>query len=218
MFDFKQLASELYSAVLSDVMDEFGLMNQAMKPFVRPVDDSLVMMGRARTGLFAETYAVRDGENPYEVEIALLDDLKPDDLTVLACNGPTTRIAPWGELLTTASRARGAVGCVTDGLARDLRHIKRLEYPVFHGGIGPLDSRGRARMIEMDTVVECGGVRVRSGDIVFGDIDGVVVVPADKSESIIERARQKVKSENHTRNELKQGKLLRDVYEKYGVL
>ena len=218
MFDFQRLKGELYTAVLSDVMDEFGLMNQAMRPFIRPVDDALVMIGRARTGLFAETYAVRDGENPYEIEIALLDDLKPDDVTVLACNGPTNRIAPWGELLTTASRARGAVGCVTDGLVRDLRHIKPMGFPVFHGGIGPLDSRGRARMIEMDTAVECGGVAVKSGDIVFGDIDGVVVIPAEKSELIIERALKKVKSENNTREELKQGRFLRDVYEKYGVL
>ena len=106
MFDFKVLSGVLYSAVLSDVMDEFGLMRQAMAPFIRPVDDTLVMMGRARTGLFVETYSVKSGENPYELEIALLDDLKPDDICVLACNGPTTRIAPWGELLTTASKAR----------------------------------------------------------------------------------------------------------------
>lgn len=218
MFDFKRLSSELYSAVLSDVMDEFGLAKQAMKPFIRPVDDSLVMMGRVRTGLFAETYAVREGENPYEVEIALLDDLKPDDVCVLACNGPTDRIAPWGELLTTASMARGAVGCVTDGLVRDLRHIKRLAFPVFHGGIGPLDSRGRARMIEMDTLVECAGVAVRSGDIVFGDIDGVVVIPQQQAPKILDRAMEKVKSENSTRDELRRGSLLKDVYKKYGVL
>lgn len=218
MFDFKHLSKELYSAVLSDVLDEFGFLNQAMKPFVRPVDDSLVMMGRARTGLFAETYSVREGENPYEVEIALLDDLKTDDVCVLACNGPTDRIAPWGELLTTASMARGAVGCVTDGLARDLRHIRRLAFPVFHGGIGPLDSRGRARMIEMDSRVECAGVSVRSGDIVFGDIDGVVVVPQEHAAKVINRAVEKVKSENSTRDELSRGKLLKDVYEKYGVL
>ena len=218
MIDFESLTNELYSAVLSDVMDEFGLVDQAMRPFVRPVDDGLVLMGRARTGLFASTYGLRDGENPYEVEIALLDDLRPNDVAVLACGGPTDRIAPWGELLTTAARARGAVGCVTDGLVRDLRHIRKLQFPVFHGGIGPLDSRGRARMIEMDTVVECGGVRVRSGDIVFGDIDGVVVIPQDRAVTIIERACAKAKSESHTRAELKQGRLLRDVYEKYGVL
>ncbi len=218
MLNFESISKELYSAVLSDVMDEFDLVDQAMRPFVRPVDDRLVLMGRARTGLFAPTYGVRAGENPYEVEIALLDDLKPNDVAVLACGGPTNRIAPWGELLTTAARARGAVGCVTDGLVRDLRHITQLQFPVFHGGIGPLDSRGRARMIEMDTPVECGGVRIRSGDIVFGDIDGVVVIPQDRAEAIIERACSKAKSESHTRAELKQGRLLREVYEKYGVL
>ena len=218
MEDFKQLSRELYSAVLSDVMDEFGLMSQAMRPFVRPLDEGLVMMGRARTGLFANTFGVREGENPYEIEIALLDDLRPGDVTVIACNGPTERIAPWGELLTTASIARGAVGCVTDGLVRDLRHIRPLNYPVFHGGIGPLDSRGRARMIEMDSVIECGGVTVRPGDIVFGDVDGVVVLPQAKATEIIARAQEKVRSENHTRDELRQGRLLREVYEKYGVL
>ena len=218
MFDFKVLSGVLYSAVLSDVMDEFGLMRQAMAPFIRPVDDTLVMMGRARTGLFVETYSVKPGENPYELEIALLDDLKPDDICVLACNGPTTRIAPWGELLTTASKARGGTGCVTDGLVRDLRHIKQLKFPVFHGGIGPLDSKGRARMAEMDRPVECGGVNARSGDIVFGDIDGVVILPQEKAAEIVARALEKVKSENNTRDELRNGKLLREVYEKYGVL
>ena len=218
MFDAAVFGDDLYSAVLSDVLDEFGLFNQAMRPFVRPLDDSLKLMGRARTGLFAGTYSVRDGENPYEVEIALLDDLNAGDVTVLACDGPTDRIAPWGELLTTASMARGGVGCVTDGLVRDVRHIRALNYPVFHGGIGPLDSRGRARMIERDTVVECGGVRVRSGDIVFGDADGVVVIPSEHSDEVIARARTKARSEGHTRDELKQGRLLREVYEKYGVL
>ncbi|MGI9154556.1 MAG: RraA family protein, partial [Rubrivivax sp.] len=106
----------LSAAILSDVMDSLGLMRQAMKPFVRPLDDSLVLVGRARTGLYMPAYEVKDGENPYEVEIALVDDLKPGDVVVLACNGPTDRIAPWGELLSTAATARGAAGCVIDGL------------------------------------------------------------------------------------------------------
>lgn len=218
MFDFKQLSKELYSAVLSDVMDELGLMQQAMRPFVRPIDDTLVLMGRARTGLFSSVYAVQENENPYKYEIEMLDDLKPGDVSVVACGGPTDRIAPWGELLTTASIARGAVGCVTDGLTRDLRHIKRLGFPVFHGGIGPLDSRGRARMIERDTPVECGGVKVRTGDIIFGDIDGVVVIPQECAAEVVEKAQHKITSENRTREELRQGRLLAEVYEKYGVL
>lgn len=218
MFAFRDLAKSLYSAVLSDVMDEFGFTRQAMRPFVRPVDDELVLMGRARTGLFVDTYSIAEGTNPYELEIALLDDLKPDDVVVLACNGPTERIAPWGELLTTAAIARGAAGCVTDGLVRDLRQIRQFSFPVFHGGIGPLDTRGRARMNEMDTAIDCAGVKVLAGDIVFGDIDGVVVIPQAHAEAIIARAQEKVAGENRTRDELRKGRLLREVYEKYGIL
>ena len=103
-----QLSTQLYCAVLSDVMDDLGLMEQAMQPFVRPVDDARVLMGRARTGLFADVYAVQEGENPYKYEIELLDDLKPGDVLVLACGGPTDRIAPWVDLLTTAAIARAA--------------------------------------------------------------------------------------------------------------
>ncbi|MBL8579110.1 MAG: RraA family protein [Mesorhizobium sp.] len=218
MHDYKKLTGILYSAVLSDTLDSFGLKGQAMHPFVRPLDDQLVFMGPARTGSFEEAGEPAQGENPYEVEIALLDDLKPGQVPVLGCGGPTNTIAPWGELLTTASIARGAVGCVTDGLVRDIRHIRALKFPVFHGGIGPLDTRGRAKMVEMDTTVTCGGVTVASGDIVFGDIDGVVIIPVDLADRVIARALEKIQSENHTRDELRQGRLLGEVYEKYGVL
>ena len=209
---------DLSAAVLSDVMDSLGLMGQAMRPFVRPLDESDVLVGRARTWLYMPVYEARPGENPYEVEIALVDDLEPGDEAVLACGGPTERIAPWGELLSTASKMRGAAGCVTDGLVRDVRQIRALRFPVFHGGIGPLDTKGRARMVERDTPVECAGVRVRTGDIVFGDADGVVVIPQWRADEVLGRARQKVAGENHTREELAQGRLLGEVYKKYGVL
>ena len=98
----------LSAAILSDILDSLGLGRRAMAPFVRPLDDTLVLAGRARTGLYMPAYSVREGENPYEVEIALVDDLQPGDVVVLACNGPSDRIAPWGELLSTAATARGA--------------------------------------------------------------------------------------------------------------
>ena len=131
---------------------------------------------------------------------------------------PPAALPPWGELLTTASKARGAVGCVTDGLVRDVRQIRGMRFPVFHGGIGPLDTKGRARMVEIDTPVECAGVKVCSGDLIFGDIDGVVVIPQEAISDVITRAQRKVRGENATRAELAQGRLLREVYEKYGVL
>jgi regulator of RNase E activity RraA len=208
----------LSAPLLSDVMDTLGLMQQAMKPFVRPLNDDDVLIGRARTGLYMPIYTVTPGENPYEVEIALVDDLRPGEVPVLACGGPTDRIAPWGELLATASQARGAAGCITDGLVRDIKQIRAMDFPVFHGGIGPLDTKGRARMMERDIPVECAGVRVRSGDIVFGDADGVVVIPSERAEEVIAKALDKAKGEDTTREELRQGKLLAEVFARHGIL
>ena len=214
----EEIVKKLYSAVLSDVMDGLGLMEQALKPFVRPLDEALVLFGRARTGLYMPRYQVADGEDPYTIEIALVDDLQPGDVAVFACGGPTDRIAPWGELLTTAAQVRGATGCLTDGLIRDVKPIREMGFPVFHGGIGPLDSKGRGKMMEMDCRVVCGGAAVSSGDWVFGDADGVVVVPQAAAEEVFVLALEKVAAENRTRDELRAGRTLREVFDQFGVL
>jgi regulator of RNase E activity RraA len=216
--DFKGLKEVLYSAVLSDVLDALGYPHQAMLPFVRPITDDAVLFGPARTGLYISVFEVLPDENPYEVEIELVDDLKPGEIAIFACNGPTVRLAPWGELMTTAAMQRRAGGFITDGLVRDVRAIRELKFPVFHGGIGPLDSRGRGKMVERDVRVECGGAPIRSGDLVFGDIDGVVVIPGAVAEQAVELALHKINGENTTRDEIRKGVLLGDVYKKYGVL
>jgi 4-hydroxy-4-methyl-2-oxoglutarate aldolase len=120
--------------------------------------------------------------------------------------------------LTTAARARGAAGAVTDGFVRDVRGIRQAQFPVFHGGIAPLDSKGRGKVAEIDIPIECAGVRVERGDLVFGDVDGVVVVPRRAEDEAIARAFAKVTSENRTRDELLRGAKLKDVFDRYGVL
>ena len=216
--DLARAKDKLYTPVLSDVLDSFGHTSQAMGPTIRPLDDTQVLIGRARTGAYmAVCDAGPEGENPYEREIQLIDDIKRGEIPVLGCAG-NLNIAPWGELLTTATRMRGGVGCITDGLCRDVRFIRNLKFPVFCGGIGPLDSRGRGKMQEIDRPMECGGVKVRSGDIVFGDVDGVVVVPREIEDKVFEAAFKKVDGENRSRDELLKGRLLADVYAKYGIL
>src|SRR5919106_4815202 len=207
----------LYAAVLSDVLDGLGYRHQVLPPSIRPLDERVVLFGRARTGLYRDVYHVPEGSNPYALEIALIDDLKPGEVAVLAC-GPSGRIAPWGELLTTASMARGGVGCVTDGLVRDTKAIRELEFPVFHGGIGPLDSRGRGEVCAIDVPLECAGVSVNPGDLVFGDADGVVVVPQPIVAQTLKLALAKVEGEDRTRDALKEGALLAEVFAKYGIL
>lgn len=208
---------QLFAAVLSDALDTLGVRDQAMKPQIRPLDEQLKLCGRARTGIYMETAHVPENSNPYELEIAIVDDLKPGDVAVFACGG-SSRIAPWGGLLSTAARARGAAGCVTDGYVRDILEIRRLGLPVFHAGIAPLDSKGRGQIQATDVPVVCAGVRVQSGDLVFGDADGVVVVPQEVEADCLRIAFEKINGEHHSIRELREGALLRDVYARYGVL
>lgn len=216
--DFATLRGVLSAAVLSDTLDALGHRRQAMRPFVRPLGDGDRVFGPVRTGLFVPRVDFSGDANPYELEIALIDDLRPGDVVALGCGGPTETIAPWGELLTTAAMARGATGVVTDGLVRDVAMIRETGFPVFHGGVGPLDSAGRARMVQRDVAIDCGGVRVEPGDLVFGDIDGVVVIPGPLAGEAIARAMTKITAENRTRDALRAGAKLADVYAKYGVL
>ena len=207
----------LYSGVVSDVLDGLGHWQHAMAPNVRPLDESLTLFGRARTGLYARVYHVDPVTNPYELEIKLIDSLQPGDVPVLAC--PLgNQVAPWGELLSTASRARNAAGCVTDGLVRDVRFIRGMGFPVFAGAIGPLDSKGRGAVASIDVPVECAGVVVHSGDWIFGDVDGVCVIPAAIAEKVIEMSLKKVSQETTVRDELAAGELLASVFARHGIL
>ena len=211
------LRERLLSAVLSDCLDAAGHRHQAMHARIRPLDETLVLCGRARTALYLDVYDAPEGENPYELEIRLVDDLKPDEVPVFAC-GATGRIAPWGELLSTAARARGAAGTVMDGLTRDVRAIREMKFPVFASGIGPLDSKGRGKVAAIDVPVEVAGARVAPGDLVFGDADGVVVVPRAVEDQVVAAALAKVAGENATREALARGEKLADVFRRHGIL
>jgi regulator of RNase E activity RraA len=211
------LGEQLFTALLSDCLDATGLTKQALPSHIRPLDDSLVMVGRARTAVFMEVWHVEPGVNPYELEIALIDSLKPGEVPVFACSNPV-RIAPWGELLSTASSVRGAAGALMDGCVRDIKPIREMRFPVFHGGIAPLDSRGRGRIMVLDVPVECAGVPVSPGDLVFGDADGAVVIPKAHEAEVLARAFDKLKGERSTLAELRRGDTLAEVFARHGIL
>jgi 4-hydroxy-4-methyl-2-oxoglutarate aldolase len=211
------LREKLFVSVLSDCLDSVGLMHQALPSRIRPLDEERIMVGRARTAAFMEVYHHEPGTNPYELEIALIDSLKQDEIPVFACSNPA-RVAPWGELLSTAAKARGAAGALMDGCTRDVRAIRAMGFPVFHGGIGPLDSKGRGRIMAIDVPIECAGVPIASGDLIFGDADGVVVIPKTVEAKVLELAFEKVTGEHNTLRDLQRGDKLADVFARYGIL
>ncbi len=210
-----QLREKLYVSVVSDVLDAQGFFDQAMSARLRPLTPDSRVVGRAHTMLTVDVYA--RPENPYEREIAAVDALKPNDVMV-AMTHDSQRTCIWGELLSTAAIARGAVGCVIDGHTRDVRQINEIGFPVFCTGIRPVDSSSRSKVVDFGVPIECGGVRVDPGDVIFGDYDGIVVIPQAILAKTVDLALAKVESENHSREMLRQGHYLRDVYEKFGVL
>lgn len=214
---FAQMRDHLYVPVVCDVLDTLGFRNQAMHQRLRPLDpDNCVIVGRARTFRWMETdYVVED--DPYGLEIEAMDSLHPGDVVVHSTDYGCTN-APWGELMTTVAKNRGAVGCVCDSMIRDCRRIQKMGFPVFMRGIRPLDSMGRGRVMAYDVPVRCGEVLVNPGEIVFSDFDGIVVIPRAVEGETIRLATEKAGKENASREELLRGSTLRQVYDKYRVL
>lgn len=208
-------ASHLYSAVLSDACDASGRRDRALRSDVRPLDEARVLAARVKTVVWGPMFHVPS--RPYDLEIAAVDSLKPGEAFVMAV-GRSERIVPWGELLSTATLARGGRGAVLDGLIRDSARIKALGLPVFCTGRRPYDSCGRGVVVAYDVPITIDGVEIFPNDLVFGDVDGVVVVPSAVENEVLARAWEKVAGENATRDALLAGRTLGDVYREFGVL
>ena len=210
----KTLRRVAYSAVVADCCDQVGLRNQTMTSGIVPVSrDTGVLVGFARP---VRSEAVGEmPDEPYGAEIDFIDSLRTDDVVVGTVGAPG---AFWGELFSTAARARGAAGVVVDGLVRDQARIERLGFPVFARGARPTDSLGRISMSERDVAIEIAGVTVSTGDLVVADVDGVTVVPVEATAEVATRAIEKATTENKARELLEGGALLRDAWNRFGVL
>jgi len=206
-------------AALCDVLDSLGFRNQAMHQRLRPLLPDIRacgFVGRARTFRWMEAdYLVE--EDPYGLEIEAMDSLRPGDVAVHSTDYAGTN-APWGELMSTVAKRRGAVGCICDSQVRDCVKIIEMGFPVYCAGIKPVDSQGRGRVMAYDVPVRCGEALVHPGELIFADFDGIVVVPRKAEKDALALAQEKVGKESLSRKELLEGKSLREVYEKYGVL
>ncbi len=216
---FAFIRKNLYVPAVCDMLDTLGYRRQAMSQRLRPLlpdRKTCGFVGRARTIQWMETNYVVE-EDPYGLEIDIMDTLKAGDVVVHSSDYSGTN-APWGELMTTIAKRNGAVGCVVDSQIRDCNRIIDLGFPVYCAGIRPLDSKGRARVMACDVPVSCGEVLVNPGEIVYADFDGVVVIPKAVEEEVLRLAKDKVGKESLSRQAILSGKTLREVYDKYGVL
>ena len=209
------MRESLYSAVVCDALDGMGYTHQSPRLQFRPYTSDTMLVGRCKTTLWSEM--AHSDPKPYELELIAVDGCKTDDVLIAAAGG-SMRSGIWGELLSTATRNSGCVGSIVDGAVRDVEKMRTMGFNVYARGTCIYDSKDRQRVIDIDVPVEIDGVTFSPGDLVFADIDGVVVVPQKIEKEAIRRSWEKVHAENITRDAIKAGMKAVAAYEKYGVL
>jgi regulator of RNase E activity RraA len=220
---FAKARLHLFSAVIGDVMDMMGLTHQFLSPRIQPLREDMVVVGRAMPVLEADD---NGGEGPgrrnelfnrpFGLMLTALDDLRKNEVYI--CTGSSDTYALWGELMSTCAINQGAAGAVLDGYARDTKGILALNFPVFSYGRYAQDQRPRGKVIDLRCRIEMQGVSVAPGDIVFGDLDGVCVVPRAVEGEVMQRAWAKVHGEKRVFEAIKRGMKAQVAWDTYGIL
>ena len=219
---FAAARRELFVALVGDVLDRLGYQRQFLSPGLKPVDPSMVILGRAMPVLEADFFAERHegrtpiSDQPFGLMFAALDDLKAGEVYI--CAGASHRYALWGGLMSNRARLCGAAGAVLHGFHRDTNEILRLGFPVASFGAYAQDQGPRGKVIDWRVPIEVDGVRVEPGDVVYGDRDGVLVVPSAVVEPAFSGAFDKVRGENAVLKALEAGMTAADAFAKFGIM
>lgn len=215
---FQEMRTHLFTAIVGDILDLHGYHRQFLAPECRPLRPGMVVCGRAMTVYEADVDRDVDGDvdPPFGLMLKALDSLKPDE--VYLASGSSPRYALWGELMSTAAQARGAAGAVLAGYTRDTNGILEMNFPVFCYGSYAQDQRGRGRVVDFRVPLDIHGVNVNPGDIVFGDVDGVVILPREVESEVIAHALDQVKREKTAKTLLAAGASAETVFLETGVL
>lgn len=209
-----EIKEKLYTPVVGDILDELGYYHQFLPPNIRPLLPDMKLCGRAMTVLMIDVFGPQ--KKPFGLLTEALDQLEENEIYIAA--GGTGRCAYWGELLTATSRKRGAAGAVVNAWHRDTPQILAQDWPVFSWGAWAQDSSVRTQVVDFRCSIEIGQVKVNSGDIIFGDIDGVVVIPKEAEKEVIEKSLIKAAGEKVVCSAILNGMSATDAFAKYGIL
>lgn len=220
---FAAMRSRLFTAVVGDILDTMGLQHQFLPPQIRALRDDMVAVGRAMPVLEADFFASTEagghsaiGTKPFGLMLHALDSLKPNEIYV--CTGASPRYAVWGELMSTRALKLKAAGAICDGYCRDSRGILALDFPTFCYGSYAQDQGPRGKVVDYGVPIEIGGIRIRPGDILFGDRDGVLVIPCEAESEAIALALEKAETEDKVRLAIEAGMSTVEAFERFGVM
>lgn len=216
---FPVMRQQLYSAVVGDIMDQYGYIQQFLSPQIRPLHNDMLVAGRALPVLEADIDASLGNDlkdKPFGLMLEALDDLKKNEVYI--CSGASPRYALWGELMSTRAIQLGCAGAVVDGYSRDTKGVLKLDFPTFSYGSYSQDQLPRGKVVDFRIPVKVGGVLVTPGDIIFGDLDGVCIIPQDIEEKVISKALEKANEEKVVKKAIEKGMSACEAFKKYGVM
>ena len=220
---FELIRRELYTAVVGDVMDSIGFRHQFLPPQIKPLRNDMIIVGRSMPVLEADVFTeAHDAASnsvmsrPFGLMLQALDDLRPDEVYV--CTGASPEYALWGELMSTRAITLGAAGAVVDGYSRDTRGILQLGFPTFSYGGYAQDQGPRGKVIDFRVPLEIGGVRLEPGDLLFGDLDGVCIIPRAAEEEVVRKALEKAREESVLERALREGMSATEAFARYGIM
>jgi regulator of RNase E activity RraA len=210
---FALMRTTLYTAVVGDILDGLGRHHQFLPQPVQPLRDDMIVAGRAMPVLLEDIAGPQDP--PFGQLTAALDQLEPGEVYIAS---ESLNAASWGELMTAAARTRGSVGAVLNGFHRDTPKVLEQNWPVFSRGRYAQDASVRSAVVDFRCPLYIGEVRIDPGDLVFGDVDGVLIIPQDVEVQVIEKALEKARGEKAVRAEIEAGASTTSVLKKYGIL
>ena len=217
-----QIKANLNTAVVGDIMDQLGFQNQFLTPKIKPLRDDMIVIGRSMPVLETDTLDNTSTSSnamlkkPFGLMLEALDQLKENEIYL--CTGGTPSYALWGELMSTRALQCGASGAVLNGYSRDTLGILKLNFPTFSYGTYAQDQAPRGKVIDFRVPVKIDNVAISSGDIIFGDIDGVCIIPQEIDIKVVELALEKVKGENLVRKSIEAGMSSVEAFNKFGIM
>jgi regulator of RNase E activity RraA len=211
---YELMRRELYTPVVGDILDTHGLYHQFLPPAIHALREDMRIAGAAMPVLMMDVFEAQ--EQPFGLMTQALDDLQPNEVYI--ASGALHRSANWGEIMTATAKSRSAAGAVVNGYHRDTPQVLSQQFPVFSRGNFAQDSGPRMKVADFRVSIEIGGVRVAPGDVVFGDVDGVLIIPADVVDVVVTRALEKARGEKTVRREIENGMSSTEAFRKYGIL
>lgn len=210
---FALMKEKLYTPVVGDILDVMGYTHQFLPPTIRPLKDDMKIAGKVCTVLEYDVFS--QPKKPFGLLTEALDQLQKNEVYVAT---GARNSALWGELLTATAKMRGSVGAVVDGYHRDTPQVLSQNWPVFSKGCWAQDSSLRTYVVDYRCPIEIGQVTIHDGDIIFGDIDGVLIIPKQIAQEVIERALEKAAGEKLVRKAIEGGMSATEAFAKFGIL